>query len=46
MRISGRNDGLEHGCFTYVGDPAENIGMKANMVLRNIYATLNEDLTL
>jgi hypothetical protein len=46
MRISGRNDGFECECLTYISDPAENIGMKANMVLRNIYAALNEDLTL
>ena len=31
---------------TYVSDPTENIGMEADMVLRDVYATLNEDLTL
>ena len=30
----------------YVGDPAKNVGMKANMVLQNIYVALNENLTL
>jgi hypothetical protein len=37
---------FEHGCFTHAGDPTKDIGIKANMVLRNVYAPLNEDLTL
>ena len=34
-------------CYaTYAGDPTEYIGMEADMVLRDVYATLNENLTL
>jgi hypothetical protein len=47
MRISGSgNDGSSVSASTHIGNPAENIGIKANVVLRNIYAALNEDLTL
>lgn len=45
MKISRRNDGSRE-CFTHISDPAENIGIEAYMVLRNIYTALNEDLTL
>ena len=31
---------------TYVGSPAENIGIEADVVLRDVYATLNKNLTL
>ena len=32
--------------FTHVSDPTKDLSMEANMVLRNIYAALNEDLPL
>ena len=31
---------------TYVGDPTEDIGMETDVVLRDVYATLNENLAL
>lgn len=32
--------------FTHVGDPTKDIGMETNVVLRDVYAALNEDLAL
>ena len=35
---------LEDG--TYICDPSENIGVKANVILWDVEASLNEDFTL
>jgi hypothetical protein len=36
----------ECGWFTHIGDPTKDISMEANVVLRDVYAALNENLTL
>ncbi len=41
-----KDDSLNNLVFTHVGDPTEDIGIEANVVFRNVYTALNEDLPL
>lgn len=41
-----KGEGSNVRCFTHTGDPTKDIGIKADVVLRNVYAALNEDLSL
>ena len=41
-----KGEGSNVRCFTHIGDPTKDIGIKADVVLRNVYAALNEDLSL